>query len=463
MNRRRNIVTKNLKDYFVPIIGLFLILLLIFSMFSWWDNQDEILENENRVGIDLVLDTQATESYIIYPGDSKKIIEWDMSVYKGEKIMVKNWSVSFDFWSMWAWKLEKLWELKYTESGDLALYSSDFWLNSKSKTTVNMRYANVEVWENSHISFSQNEMWSTVYLLNGFAEVTNLAWKNSLLLPGKKITISRSDASNDDIDMTLLKTDIDDYFKQSDWFIKNNGAIYINMDIETGSGATKEVINTWTITSIIKFNTLSDESYVSESSITIAGNYSDNTIEKITVNGIKALLNKTTKTFSFENVDTNKMVNDLIFKVYDDSEDVIAKILYTVYYNKWTSNTGWFEVKTFSVDASDFKFSSPSSTGIFTTYDNFVTIRWNVSNENVSSVTVNNYLLKSYNWSTWRYHASQPNNNLQEGTNVYEVNYYDANQTLLYMNTFTIVKKIVNSIIKEEVPEKITENFSDEV
>jgi hypothetical protein len=38
----------------------------------------------------------------------------------------------------------------------------------------------------------------------------------------QKITVSRLDASSEDVDLSLLKETIDDYYKQSDWFIKNN-------------------------------------------------------------------------------------------------------------------------------------------------------------------------------------------------------------------------------------------------
>jgi hypothetical protein len=36
------------------------------------------------------------------------------------------------------------------------------------------------------------------------------------------------DANNEDIDLSLEKENIDDYFKQSDWYIINNGSSYLN-------------------------------------------------------------------------------------------------------------------------------------------------------------------------------------------------------------------------------------------
>jgi hypothetical protein len=39
---------------------------------------------------------------------------------------------------------------------------------------------------------------------------------------------------------------------------------------------------------------------------------------------------------------------------------------------------------------------------------------------------VNDYKLSSFNGSTWRYHASTDNNNLADGTNVYEIKYFSG-------------------------------------
>jgi hypothetical protein len=51
--------------------------------------------------------------------------------------------------------------------------------------------------------------------------------------------IARADAAKEEIDISLQKEDLDDYFKASDWFIKNNGEIYlIKKKDSTGTGST---------------------------------------------------------------------------------------------------------------------------------------------------------------------------------------------------------------------------------
>jgi hypothetical protein len=63
-------------------------------------------------------------------------------------------------------------------------------------------------------------------------------------------------------------------------------------------------------------------------------------------------------------------------------------------------------------------------------------------NKDVARVTVNGYQLKSYNttYGTWRYYAFERFNTLADGSNVYNVKYYDKNGKLIFTNNYTIVK-----------------------
>ena len=284
--RRRGGIEKWLRDYLVPIIGLLLVIILIFNVFS---SDSKTVDNkttqiENKVWLSLSLDWVNPESFIVYPWDNKEKITWDTVLYKGEKVIVKDGIVNLSLAWIWDFKVNKLWELKYKENGDFAIYSWDIWLNSNSSVNVDMRFAWVKVWENTHISFSQNEMWSTVYLISGFAEVSNLAWESTVLANGQKITISRLDASKKDIDLSLLKWNLDDYYKQSDWFIKNNWASYL---VDENTKEDKKIeTSTWKTTktsknNIITFSNLYDEANVSSDNIIVSWNYKDENISKI--------------------------------------------------------------------------------------------------------------------------------------------------------------------------------------
>jgi hypothetical protein len=385
-------------------------------------------------------------------------------LYKWEKIMVKQWNVLIDFLSVWNYVLSWLWELKYGENGELYLDSSDLWVNSVSKSNINMKYASVAVWENSHISLSQNEMWSTIYLLSWNVEVKNLVWKSTILAQWQKITISRLNASSEDIDLTILKEDIDDFFKKTDWYIKNNGDLYLSMSSDWQETQTGSKLETYKNTNLITFDNLKDESYVSSNSLEISWKYLDENITKITLNWNLAKINKETKTFSFSNFDVSSSENDLIFKIYDDSNDLLQKFVYLIFYKWWENNTtsSVFNVKTYSVDWNQFTFTAPTTSSTFTTNLDFITIRWTVLAKWISKVSVNWYVLTSFNWSTWRYHADVTRNNLKDWTNIYDIKYYDNTWVVVYNNTFTIIR---NPEIKidENLESNNTWTYSDEV
>lgn len=451
--RRRGTVEKWLRDYIVPIIWLLLIIILIFNVFSSNSKPNTSAVVENKVWLSVALEWTNPESFISYPWDNKEKIVWETMLYKWEKVIVKEWMLNLSLEWVWDFKVNKLWELKYLENWNFSLYSSDLWLNSINSTNVDMRFASVKVWEKTHISFSQNEMWSTIYLINWFAEVSNLAWVTTVLASGQKITISRLDANKKDLDLSLLKKSIDDYYKQSDWFIINNGASYLSKEKDKKVEETSSwAVNKLTSDKLINFSNLDDEENVSSDSITVAWNFTDETINKITLNWKDGIIDKKLKTFKFENVSVENKENNLVFKVYDDANDILSKFVYVVYYN-WAvvENTlkSKFNVKTFNVDGSQFTFSSIKDGTIkqlnwktsYTTYGDFLTIYWTVFAKWITRVDVDWYTLKSFNWTTWRYHPSSINNNLNIWTNVYNVKYYTKWDKLIYTNHFTIIKK----------------------
>ena len=308
---------------------------------------------------------------------------------------------------------------------------------------INMRYWTARLWENSVVSITQNEAWSTVYLISWFVQVSNLSDRSTVLAPWQKITVLRQDATSNDIDLSLLKEATDDYFKSSDWFIKN--APESNLEKNTNSDNTSS--STWktNTTEPISFLNLSDESSVKSSSIDINWKLNLDSVSNLTLNWLQASLDRENKSFSFKSFSLENKINDLVFKVYDKDKNLIKKYIYTIYYDSWVDNTtasNTFQVTNFEIDASGFKFSSPDSSWTYTTYDNFVTIRWITPVKTVSKVSVNGYSLKSFNWTSWRYHARVDYNNLKNGTNLYEIKYYWDKGKLIYTNYYTIIKKV---------------------
>jgi hypothetical protein len=373
-------------------------------------------------------------------------------LYKWEKVIVKEWSVNLASNSEFDFKVGKLWELKYLESWQFEVSSGEVWVNAYVPMNITMNFAKLKIDANTHLSLAQNEMWTTIYLITWFVEVSNLGNKSSVLAPWEKITISRQDASRTDVDLSLLKENIDQFFLKSDWYILNKWASFWikEIDPEATDEPTNQLVSSGS--SLLTFNNLIDASNVSSSSINISWTYSWDNIAKIVVNGKEAVLDTIEKSFRFENVAVPNRENDLVFKVLDASNDVLSRFVYTIYYSWWTTtstpNTSWtswgFNVQNYNVDGSQFTFTAPTTSNTYTTSESFVTIRWKVLAKWIDSVMVNDYKLSSYETSgwTWRYHASKDNNNLADGTNVYEIKYYSG-WSLLYTNYFTIIKKEV--------------------
>lgn len=454
MNRRRwTSFQKNIKDYIVPIVWVFLILILIISFFRWWEDPKVDVENKNWLNIEL--ENDFSDVVIEYSWWNREDYEWESDLYKWEKLIVRDWNVSLSSPELWAdFTVNKLWEIKYLESGWFEHTSWDVWINTTSPIDVDMNFAKLKIGEDSHLSLSQNEVSSTIYLVSWFLEVSNLVWRNTVLSSWEKISISRTDASNEDVDLSLLKENIDEFFIRSDWFILNNWSSYVDNEWEydESSWSGENVSSgSWTSTNFIwgwnrylSFDNLIDESNVSSPSIDISWTYNSDIVYDFTVNWKTADLNSENSTFEITWINTSNSVNDLVFKVYNDSNSIVSKFVYTVYYSDWASwwnnSEWWFSVKTYDVDWSDFKFTSPTTSNSYTTTETFVTIRWEVTNENIDRVTVNGYELSSFNWTTWRYHADVNYNNLAEWTNVYEVKYFSWDD-LVYTNYYTIIKR----------------------
>jgi len=463
--RWRSSIPKPLKDYAVPLLALFLILIVIYNVFS---GDDKTVTDNKNTQENLVLNSDAlvlsfwwdnTQVDVEYPSWDKKQVEDNSSVYKWEKILVKNGSVSFVIPWKAEFDLDKLWILKYKEDGTLYLESSNLWVKALDDINISMKFANVKLKKWTIANLNQNDVESSVYVLNWVAEVSNLAWVNTVIWKGQKISILVQDASNEDVDLSSLKTDLDDYFKLSDWYIKNNGDYYLNSGLEE-EDKEEEKTSTWISidtkkSNYISFDNISDESYVSNDKIDITWKILNSNIWKITLNNIKeATLDKEKKTFKIKWVSTENKVNDLVFRIYDDEWELLNKFVITLYNNKWeTNNNSWFKVTNYPVDASKFVFTSPSTTWTYSTYDKFVTIRWSVPKWLVWKVEVDWYNLKSFNGITWRYHASTDYNNLKEGTNQYEIKYYDKNWNLIFKNYYTIIlksKKLEQKTISDE-------------
>lgn len=450
-SRKKSSISKTFKDYLVPIIGFALIILIVYTFFSWGSSTTNTASNENRVGSQLTLEGVNPEVYIVYTGEKQEQVKSAQEIFKGEKVIIKEWGAHITTTEQINIDIDRLWEFKLNEDGSFALYSSNIWIDSPISSSINLRYATVKISENSVLSLTQNEVSSTIYVLKGNAEVSNLLWNSTLVGKGQKITISRSDA-NEDIDLTSAKENLDSFFLASEWFIKNKGEILLqsNDTPTTGSGETSTWVTSTIVTktNIIRFTNVKDEDNVTTDSTTLEGDINSDWVFLISADDIQADINIEEKTFKILNVNTKQKENDIVIKVYNESREIIQKSVLTLYNGGSAvaeTNTP-FTVENYSLDSTEFQFISPKQNP-YTTTEWVVMIEGRVPGSVVQKILINGYQLQKFpQYGTyWSYFANQEFGNLKEGLNIYKVDYYDKNGSILHSNAFTIVKSKVEA------------------
>lgn len=463
IRNRRNPVQKVLKDYMVPIIWWLLILILLFSLFSWW-NEENNEKDSNETPYIIMFDNENTEAYIEKLSWKKDKITNQAEFYKWEVISVKKWSIEILVDNIAKFRLSSSWILEYKKDWSFKLTSWNLWVESISNFSINTMFWKIKLIDWSIVNISQYDTSLALYDFTGKAEVENNAWINTILSKWEEIEIWTVQASDSEIDLSLLKTKIKDTFKASPWYIKNWWDELLSQVNSNETSTWSNIIKNNNLSWLISFENLSDELYVSESSIDIEWSYDSLKVWKITINWTKMNLNSEKSTFDYKWFSVNNSENDLIIKIYDIDESLLKKYVLTVYNSNISSNNSnnnsKFKVTTFDIDASQIKFTAPSTTWMYTTTGDEITIKWSTPAWTFASITVNDYKLKSFNWTSWKYHAFTRFNNLDIWTNQYKINYFDDNGKVIYTNYFDIVKKDPNK--KTEVV-KNPSKYSEEV
>ncbi|MCP4524078.1 MAG: hypothetical protein GY828_07720, partial [Candidatus Gracilibacteria bacterium] len=379
-------MTRNIKDYLVPIIGGIILLISLWSIFGGGGKNENIGDVENRVGITVSMDTTSTESTIKYAGNDKVKVTENTELFKGETLSVTEGSLSLSFPDGSDARVSKLGIIEYDKEGNFVHNSGKFWINSTKDLKVKMKFGSVILKEGSHVSLDQNEAASNIYVLGGNVEVKNLVGKSELIFPGEEVSIEIKQASDKTLNIEELKLPLSEIFKKDHWFGLNKGNMYLQQLSEPVTEI--ETVTSGIVTSAGKyllFDGISDQANIASNSLDITGSYTHETIEKITLNGTQATINKEEKTFKFLSVSMNQQENDLIFRAIDDAGDVLERRIITLYNDVAPSNTSSnaFSVKNYAVDASQFTFTGPNTTGVYKTKESFITIKGVVKNKSI--------------------------------------------------------------------------------
>ncbi len=448
---RNSSISKVLKDYSVAFIWLFLIIVLIYSFFFSWGNEvyneAEIENNSSLNQAQIFLSDENSVAYIIF--ESWKKVEIKDSIYlnKSERVSVESWNVDISFPLEANMKLSENWDFSYKQDWSFFLDSGDVWIEALKDINVSMKYWDVYFSSDSVWNLKQNEIETGVYSISWNIEVSNLAWISTDLENWYKIDIRNNVASSNDVDLNSLKEEIDDYFRLSSWF-KLNWWPELLKDVET---------NTWSLmeldtSSLINFDNVKDEGYADSNPIDLKWRFSPNKVWKITINSKEVKMDKDLGIFWLQGLTLSKQTNDFVVKIFDQENNILAKKVLTLYSNSPIGGNGlnnnssaWLE--NYSVNQSDFVIYEPTTTWKLTTTSSRVTIRGKVSNKDVASVRVNDYTLKSYNGSTWRYHAFVEQDTLKDWANNYEIEYLNSKWEVIYKEYFSIFKRKPWSIV----------------
>ncbi len=455
--RNRNTLQNTLKDYLVPIIGWVIILLIIFKVFSWGDETSSHTntpsKNTGSIAGDIHFAWEGTEAFIVYPGGSKQQITDSTDIYNGETIIVKSGRVNIEGKNGMKISLNKIAELVYHTPEKFSLKSSDAWFTLPKKSTISMRYANIETDDDAILSLTQNEAGSTVYILKGIVKVSNLAGVSTSLAWGQKISVSRLNASKEDFDISGEKGEIDSFFKMSDWFLDNGGpSLIASIEAAENDEENEESEETQehSSTDFLSLTGLKDEMSTDEKNLSISGKIGNAEVTSLTI-GNKTVALKD-HAFLYD-IPLQSGINDIVIKLFNADKKIILKKVYTVY----SSTTGGSADTTsapktiekpaeYVISSRDFIFTAPSATGKFTTTSPEVTIRGKTTAKWIDYVKVNGFKLASFHGSTWRYHAFKRFETLEEGTNQYKIDYYNADGNVVYTDYFTIIKKTAASV-----------------
>lgn len=485
MSRNRNSnLSKTLKDYAVPLVWLILILILLYSVFSSWSstvepNNSEVSEEFIDVEPKVLLNSDTTEAYIIYENWKKEKIEESILIWKSEKVSVESWSITIDFPFIAKMKLSKNWEFLYKEDWSFFLDSWDLWVEAMKDLEISMKYSTawLSLWSISNLK--QNELESTVYSIDWDVLISNLAWINSNIPNFYRNTIKSTESTSNDLDLKLSEKEIEDHFKLSSWFKDNKWDSYLlQKKLEQNTLSWSLSNSSWTLISdtstLISFDDIVDESYVNVNPVDLKWRYNSSIVWRVTINNIEVELNNELWIFSLKWFELKNLVNDLVIKIYDSNKNIIWKKILTINTTKptwWNSNlvnSNSSQLENFQVKPTDFLIYEPTKTWKLTTSSWMITIRWKVSNKTIEKVIVNGYSLKSFNWSTWRYHAFVEQGTLKEGANNYEIKYIWKDWKVVYKEYYSIFKVkawISNDTKKDEkeVVEKEIETISSEV
>jgi hypothetical protein len=235
----------------------------------------------------------------------------------------------------------------------------------------------------------------------------------------------------------------------SEWMALNGASSFSN-SASTTSGTNGVVTVPSTTTSVsgglVLFESPVDESTVESKTITVSGRILSASVSRVSINGVPATVDPVKQSFTLTNVSLPAKENNLVYRSYDVNGALLSKGIVTVYTTTPGSGSAGSSgttatVETYKVD-NRFKIIAPAS-DFYETRESKVKLEGTVAPKTARYITINGYKLNSFaaNGSSWYYFANQQFGTLDEGVNLYNIQYFDASDNEIYKQLF-IIKKL---------------------
>lgn len=333
------------------------------------------------------------------------------------------------------------------------------WIEGKGDSLIRLKHIDLTLSDESIVLVEQQRIYSIAYVLKWSAQIRASGSREYLLNVGKGIKVSQSDLINPGTSLSSLSDDIDDSIKQNPFFLSRNGQEILDkntIQIETGS----TIAPTLSGTAIIQASTWSksliitspiDGSVVVGSTLKVEGRILNPLIARVMINDREAPINKQAQSFSLAGIPITSDTIDIVYKAYNDGGNILERGVLTLYSEEKKQGTDKLVPTTFPTSDKTFRILSPSENPYKTTL-NSVTVSWSVPKNTVEYITVNNFRLKKFipNGSTWYYYANTSYGTMKDWFNLYEIKFYDVNNTLLSTQLFTIIKEWDTSTLSWE-------------
>lgn len=400
----------------------------VVSVYTSWDSKTTITAPTKMYPTDVKMSVESGEGEIALDGDSSTVFVDN----KGE--------VAYNGTTAWSGNI-------------LKVLNGDMWVNANSGN-IQINTANFTVLPSagSVVNVEQNAIASDVYVLAGSVTVQDKTGSGTVVPAGQQLTLLANEVAT----TTNLQSKVEpiaDFFKISDWFIKNGGDSLLSASSSSGSTASGTLSASGSMgngnTSGLVLLSPTDESTVSNASVDISGRITNPSIVKVTINDQPANIDTKANTFTFNAFNLSNSENNLVYKGYDNNDGLVAKGVITVYstakQSAVSNTTQKATVVTYPISDKDFKILNPTDNPYKTT-ESVIRIEWQVHPGAVEYITINDFRLTKFVplSGTWYYFANKDFWTLNDGINLYTIKYYDANGKLLTTNLLTIVKEEPN-------------------